>query len=234
MRAVHAMGGHPMPVATCLTVQNRHGLVRVEPVGDALFAASLEAVLADGPVDAIKLGLIGSAGRLRALAQWRASELPEPPLVVDPVLSATAGGWWAGPEMAAAYAALLPRATVVTPNGPELVQLAAGDAEALLRAGCGAVLATDGHGDGRDVEDVLWQSAEQTVFTHPRLERGPVHGTGCALAAAVATRLAQGETIEAACRGAVGVVVACLRETPASTDGLPVPLRWPASSSRRS
>lgn len=68
-------------------------------------------------------------------------------------------------------------------------------------------------------------TAEETiVMRHPRLDRGPIHGTGCALASALGARLARGESRPAAAQGAVDDLVASIERTPVSTDGLAVPL----------
>lgn len=194
-------GVQPLPIAVVLTVQNRHHFRERFAVPPDQWRAALAAALADGPVHAVKTGLLGSVGAIEAIAE--ALQRVDAPLVVDPVLSATAGGFAAGPALAAAYREhLVPRAALLTPNGPELHALAGGDPRRLLAAGCRAVLHKGGHGDGATADDVLYEASAASTFSRPRLATGPVHGTGCALATAIAARLAFGRSLAAACREA--------------------------------
>ena len=157
LRMVHARGAMPLVLATALTVQNRHGMQAVHQVERETLEQCFDAVLADGPVHGIKTGLFASAEQIRWFA-GRLSLLQEGvPLVVDPVFSATAGGWSADAELVDAYRKrLLPMATVVTPNLPELERILPGDdGSGLRQVGCAAVLVKGGHGEGETVRDVL-------------------------------------------------------------------------------
>jgi hydroxymethylpyrimidine/phosphomethylpyrimidine kinase len=224
-RTIHVCGGVAMTVPTATTVQNRLGFVRARPIPAVELSAMLEAVAGDGLPAAAKLGLCADAATVAAVASWlRGLGAAAPPLVVDPVLSATAGG---GPAAAAEVAAALVEqlaglAAVFTPNLPELELL--GGLDRLRAAGCAAVLVTDGHGDGAEVVDRLVTAAGCAEIRHPRLPSGPVHGTGCALSAALATALGRGDPLERACADAVGQVARWLAGTAPSTDGRPVPL----------
>lgn len=224
-RVAQVLGALALPVATCLTVQNRRGMQSCAPVSRSTLTASLRAAIDDGALHAVKTGLFADAATIAAVAAligplFRSGV----PVVVDPVLSATAGGWQgAAPLVEALRQQLLPWATIVTPNLPELARLANGDA--LVLRGLGpAVLVKGGHGDAASLVDRLFTAGDDVEFHHPRLERGPVHGTGCALATSLACRLARGESLEAACAGAIAHVQVCLRATPPSVDGLPEPL----------
>ena len=121
---------------------------------------------------------------------------------------------------------LAPLASVFTPNLPELdVVLGGAPAAALLESGCAAVLVKGGHGDGARLTDRLLQAAGVREYAHDRLATGPVHGTGCALASAIAARLAAGAGIEAACAAAITWLQACLRAMgPADRATVPRPL----------
>jgi hydroxymethylpyrimidine/phosphomethylpyrimidine kinase len=142
------------------------------------------------------------------------------PLVVDPVLSATAGGFEGNQDVIEAYlGALLPMAMVVTPNLPELARLSDVGSSALLARGAGAGLVKDGHGTGDTVEDRLLWSGGEVVLGHPRLEVGEVRGTGCALASALACELGRGRAVDEACRMAVATMGRCLALTPGRSDG---------------
>lgn len=215
-------GVQSLPIAIVLTAQNRHRFRDQFAVPTDQWRAALDAALADGPVHAVKTGLLGSIAVVEALAE--ALRGIDAPLVVDPVLSATAGGFDAGPELAAAYRAhLVPRAALLTPNGPELQAIAGGEVRHLLAAGCGAVLHKGGHGAGTLAEDVLHERGAVQTFGRPRLATGPVHGTGCALATAIAARLALGQPLAEACRGAGDWLHRLLQEL-GPADGLPRPL----------
>ena len=226
LRMVHARGGMPLVLATALTVQNRHRMGDVHPVGLPVLESSLDAILADGPLHGVKTGLFASAQQLRWIAGRLAPLREQFPLVVDPVLTATAGGWSADTELVDAYLeCLLPLATVATPNLPELERLLPGDdGTGLLRAGCASVLVKGGHGEGDVVVDVLCTERGRREFAHPRVKVGPVHGTGCALASALAVYLGAGELLETACELAIADLQRCLQATPSSPDDLPQPL----------
>lgn len=214
---------HALPIATTFTEQNRHGFRRGHAVPTEQWSRALHAALDDGEVHAAKVGLLADAVAVRGVARELAPLRGRVPIVVDPVLSATAGGFTAGAEMAAAYLELLvPLATVLTPNVPELAALVAGDAQRALAAGAGAVLEKGGHREAASSDDVLWQGGDRVVFRRERLACGPVRGTGCALAAAIASRLARGSSVAESCRLAGDWLAALLRTLgPPAPDGLP-------------
>ncbi len=202
----------PLPIAVATTEQNRRGFRRCQPVPAESWCRALHVVLDDGPVHAVKVGLLADEVSVRTVARELAPLRGRAPIVIDPVLSATAGGWTPAPALVATVLELLvPLATVLTPNAPELAALCDGDAGRALAAGARAVLLKGGHADGASSADVLRQGDEQIVFRRERLACGPVRGTGCALAASIASRLAHGASIAAACRHAGDWVAALLR-----------------------
>ena len=226
-RVMQDHGGFPMTVAACLTVQNCRGVRSVHPVDRGLVVEMIAAAVEDGPVDAVKVGMLASPDLVVAVADALAfARAAAVPVVVDPVLGTTAGGWDAGAELVVTYRrVLLPNATVVTPNLPELELLSAGEPGALLDLGCRAVLVTGGHAAGDVVEDRLHRAGEELVFRHPRLSVGSVHGTGCALASALASRLASGASVDGAARDAVATVQRYLANTDPGDAGATVPIR---------
>jgi len=215
-RTLHAHAAMALPVVAALTVQNRFGVRAVEAVRTESLRAAFRAAIDDGPVHAIKTGLLASAEQIEALAQLLGELRPRPPLVVDPVLSATAGGHQAPPQVAAAYRRrLVPLATVLTPNLPEAEAILAGArVDALLAEGCQAVLLKGGHGSGPELTDRLLQRGGELRFSHRRLPVGRVHGTGCALASSLAAGLAHGRTVVAASGDAIGWLQRCLQSLP--------------------
>ncbi|MHC5064255.1 MAG: bifunctional hydroxymethylpyrimidine kinase/phosphomethylpyrimidine kinase [Planctomycetota bacterium] len=232
VRVIADCGADPLAIASCLTVQNRMGLSQAEPSSPELIRGSLEAVFAEGVVDAIKTGLVLDSPSLEVFLQGLDEAGYAGPMVVDPVLSVSAGGWEAGQELLLAIAEqLLPRATVVTPNLPELAAMQpGGDAAALLGLGAKAVLLKDGHGTGPETVDRLITQDALQEFPRPRLNSGSVHGTGCALASALATFLARSRDLCSAAEAAVDKIQSYLARTPLSPDGRAVNLHIPAAS----
>jgi len=204
IQAVTALGAHPAPVVTALTVQDTVNARAVQTVDPQLVIAQAEAVLADMAVAAIKLGLLGSAEIGEAVAELLARH-PHLPVVVDPVLYAAGGAALAEERLVAVYLERLAvRAALITPNALESRRLAptAADAQArarvLLARGAGAVLIKGGDETTPSVINEL-HAADGSVerWEWPRLP-GSFHGSGCTLASAIAARLAHGDALRAA------------------------------------
>jgi hydroxymethylpyrimidine/phosphomethylpyrimidine kinase len=220
--AMHGCLG--LPVVTAWTVQNRHRFDSRSPLPPDQLAAALAAALEDGAVDAVKIGMLGSAATVAFVASALRPLVGRVPIVIDPVLVSTVSGLSASTAMAAAYLEhLLPIASVLLPNHAETAAICGERADAALASGCAAVLAKDGHGEGAIVDDVLWRRDHAARhFRRSRLAVGPVRGTGCALATAVAAQLAGGLPLETACQQAGDWLHLLLQELgPAPVDGLP-------------
>lgn len=202
----------PLPVPLVLTEQSRSGFRRWHAVAPEIWCRAMRGVLDDGPVHAVKVGLIADAAVVRTVARELAIVGPGVPIVVDPVLSATAGGYRADSEVAASYRDhLLARCDLFTPNVPELEAICAGDPARALAAGAGAVLLKGGHGTGARCDDTLCTGCDRITFGRERLAVGAVRGTGCALASAIAARLAHGAPLGDACRHAGDWLASVLR-----------------------
>lgn len=196
-----------------VTAQNTREVRQVEVLPAALVVAQIDAVVEDLPPQAVKTGALGSPEVVEVVAA-AAVRHGLRPLVVDPVMISKHGDALLGPEAADALRrALLPRATLVTPNLPEAVTLLGGgvieserDMEAAARAlvglGAGAALLKGGHGSGAEVVDLLYDGREVLRLAAPRLETRHTHGTGCSYSAAIAARLAHGDALAAALRAA--------------------------------
>ncbi len=213
-----------LPIALATTEQSLAGFRRCHAVAPEHWCRALHAVLADGPVHAVKVGLIPDAAILRTVARELAALPASTPIVIDPVLSATAGGLLATPELPAAYLEhLVPKATLFTPNHPELLAVCGGEATRALQAGAKAVLVKGGHAEGATCDDVLHRGKDRIEFRRERLPVGRVRGTGCTLAAAIAARLAHGASLGDACRFAGDWLAQLLRVLgpAASTDAPP-------------
>jgi len=211
-----ALGCHPATVVTCLTVQDTTNVCELVPIDPEIVLKQARAVLADLPVRAIKVGLLGSAAVATAVAEVL-REAAEIAVVVDPVLAAGGGRDLADPALVAALVeTLLPRATLVTPNSDEARRLTgrddpAGCAAALLRTGCRAVLVTGGHEPGERLVNRLYRPGQpERTFETPRLS-GRFRGTGCTLATAIAAGLANGLALEEAVPRAMAYTSAAIR-----------------------
>ncbi len=210
LKTITMLGGYGASALTALTVQNTQGVTDVMPVPDAFVAAQISAVLTDIGADSIKTGMLPSADIIQTVAKTIDEHAPEAALVVDPVMTAKGGAVLTPTDAIDALRnVLIPDATLVTPNIPEAEELlgrritslsqmkqAAGD---LLKFDCDAVLLKGGHLTGDELFDVLATGETLEVFSSPRLDTPHTHGTGCTLASAIATGLAQGLEL----RGAV-------------------------------
>jgi hydroxymethylpyrimidine/phosphomethylpyrimidine kinase len=217
VRVLTECGVDALCAITAVTAQTNARTGSIHHVPAALINEQITAAFATRTINAIKIGMLGTAATVEAVA----ANLPEaaPPMVLDPVLVASSGGVLldeAGIEAMRQH--LLPRTTLFTPNIPEAATLlnepAADDvttmieqAQRLLRMGPSAVLLKGGHADGTEAIDVLVLSdGDSLILASPRstLRR---RGTGCAFASAAAAALAQGATISDACRAAKRYIV---------------------------
>lgn len=199
-----ALGCYPVCVLTAVTVQNTLGVTRFSILDPALVAAQAQALIRDLPVQAVKTGMLGSAGVVEAVAA-ALEEIREVPVVVDPVLASDAGDSLSETGLTDALRRrLLARTRVVTPNLLEAQALSGADqpavmAERMLACGCDGVLITGTHaGSGPEIVHRWFRRGQAPrVSRWPRLE-GRFHGSGCTLAAAISGHLAKGLDSDAA------------------------------------
>jgi hydroxymethylpyrimidine kinase/phosphomethylpyrimidine kinase len=221
LKTATLLGVYGLTVVTALTVQNSLGVQAVHPVAADVAAAQLDAVLDDFPVNAVKIGMVGTGAIVRIIAR-RLRDLPEiPPVVLDPVLAAGRGGALLDEEgLALLKSELFPLATILTPNVPEAERLSGlaidtpahlEDAARKLQAlGPAWVLAKGGHLAGEPV-DVLTDGKNAYHLPGTRLAAPHNHGSGCLLATALAAHLAQGLTVPEAVNQARELVRSALR-----------------------
>ena len=182
----------------------------MHPVPVDMVVAQMTSVLDDLGVDAVKIGMIGSAATVHAVAD--VLEALDVPIVFDPVMIATSGSVLADADTIAAFERLMGIASVVTPNIPELAAL--GGEAAVLAHGC-HVVAKGGHGDGASVTDrLLSPGGEIRRLIGKRFDTDDTHGTGCTLASALAAGLASGLGIEDAFVQAVRFVRIAMMHAP--------------------
>jgi len=211
IKTAMAFGVYAQTAVTAVTAQTTRGVRAVQCLTPEIVRGQIEAALEDIGADAIKLGMLGNGPIAAAVAD--ALENVRLPLVADPVLLSSSGAVLLdGEGIEILKQRLLSRATLLTPNLPEVEALigisAASDhgirnaSQAFAMLGCQNILLKGGHGDGPTVRDVLVEGGARTVFESPRQQTRHTHGTGCTLATAVVCGLAQGLDLkEAVARG---------------------------------
>lgn len=198
IKAITMLGGHAMTAITAVTAQNTLGVQGVHAVPTDMVLAQIDSVVSDIGVDAVKIGMLGSAETANAVADYLIKLKKnvgnrDLSVVFDPVMVATSGSALADAETISAFERLMRIATLVTPNLPELKALG-GDAP-VSSHGC-VVLAKGGHGQGDLLLDRLFSdSGEIARWEDQRIATLHTHGTGCTLASAIATGLGQGMTL---------------------------------------
>lgn len=245
IKTVTMLGGHAMTAITAITAQNTLGVQAVLPVPTELVIAQIDSCVSDIGIDAVKIGMIGSAETAHAVAD--VLETIDAPVVFDPVMVATSGDVLADADTIAAFERLMRIATVVTPNLPELEALqkslsqreregaaqrrkGEGDVDAAadphpshafgagpfpLPLGEGFLLIKGGHGEGDEIVDrLIGPQGEVAAWSAARIETRSTHGTGCTLASAITTLLAQGQSLTEAVAGARQFVRLALHDAP--------------------
>lgn len=230
IKAISAMGGYAMTAVTAVTVQNTRGVTGIHAIPDTVVAEQMQAVLEDIGADAVKTGMLASAGLINTVADVLAASETPLPLILDPVMVATSGDRLIGEDAEVALKSrLLPGAALVTPNTLEATRLtgiAITDlhsqieaARALIDAGAQAALVKGGHLEGTSVRDVLVSLRGLEVMERPRLNTPHTHGTGCTLASAIAARVALGHSLPDAVARAGDYLHEAIRRAPGLGEG---------------
>ena len=220
LKTFAALGVYGASVLTALTAQNTKGVFAVHEVPAEFIAAQMDAVFSDLAVSAVKIGMLGSAAAIAAVAAGLRRHRP-PNVVLDTVMTASAGGKLLRDDAVDSLRALIAQARLVTPNLPEAAILTGAtlardeeemyaQAHKLLALGAGAVLIKGGHGSGPESVDILVEGTSRTQFAVPRIETRNTHGTGCTLASAIAAGLARNLLLVDAVRQAKAFVTAAL------------------------
>jgi hydroxymethylpyrimidine/phosphomethylpyrimidine kinase len=218
LKTMLALGVHGMSVVAAVTAQNSVGVQGAWELPVEAVLAQLDSVLGDLGADALKTGMLASPALVHAVASRLRSEAA--PLVVDPVGVSKHGDPLLQAEAVEVLRTeLVPLATVVTPNLPEVEQLTGvrvddeaqlpRAAEAVLALGPRWVLVKGGHLSG-DAVDLLTDGSTRHLLRARRLDNRHTHGTGCTLASAIAARLALGDDVPAAVAAAKDYVTGAL------------------------
>ena len=201
LKTMTAHGVYGMSAVTALTAQNTTGVTDILAVPPAFLAAQLDAVFADIPPDAVKIGMVADAALIHVIAE-KLDEYDAKNVVVDPVMVATSGARLISEDAVEALVSeLLPRAALITPNILEaevLADMAITDRTAMTAAAAriherthAAVLMKGGHSVD-DATDLLVDDTGARWFEGRRIATSNTHGTGCTLSSAIASNLARG------------------------------------------
>ena len=208
LKTFSALGVYGASAITALTAQNTKGVQSWIASPDEFVAAQIVSVTSDLDVDAIKIGMLGNAEIVGAIAGTLASlrELPEVPVIVDPVMIAASGDPLISENTVEAMCEqLLPLADLVTPNLMEAAKFLdepvaededamVGQAERLYESGMRAVLLKGGHLPGDTAVDILFDG-EVSRYAAPKVKTENTHGTGCTLSSAIAAEMAKGASL---------------------------------------
>ena len=220
LKTFAALGVYGASIIGALTAQNTKGVTAIHDVPADFITAQIDAVFSDLDVGAVKIGMLGNATAIAAVAagleRHRARNV-----VLDPVLVASTGEDLLRADALDALRSLMSRARVVTPNlfeaGVLLDAALAHDedemlaqGQRLLALGPAAVVMKGGHAGGLESADLLVEPGGSTRFAAPRLETRNTHGTGCTFASAIAAGLAKGKELVEAVRDAKAYVSAAI------------------------
>jgi hydroxymethylpyrimidine/phosphomethylpyrimidine kinase len=226
LKTFAALGVYGASAITALTAQNTEGVDAVLVVPPDFVARQIRVVARDLDVRAVKVGMLATSEIIEAVAEQLKS-LHGIPVVLDPVMVAASGDILLDENaIDTLRTALLPRATLLTPNLPEAAKLLdeseAKDeaamrrqAEALRQLGAQAVLVKGGHAKGPAAIDILVDVEGVLPLEAPRIETRNTHGTGCTLSSAIAAELAKGASLRQAVTRAKAYVTAALKSADA-------------------
>ncbi|MEW9854822.1 bifunctional hydroxymethylpyrimidine kinase/phosphomethylpyrimidine kinase [Novosphingobium sp. M1R2S20] len=210
IKTITMMGGFAMTAITAITAQNTLGVTGVDVISPEMVAAQIDACISDIGVDAVKIGMLGSAAVAHAVADRL--EALSVPVVFDPVMIASSGSVLADKETIAAFERLMTLAALTTPNVPELAALGGPEAMALRNV---TYLAKGGDAPGAVVLDRLLNAGQSPIeWRAPRIVTRHSHGTGCTLSSAIATSLGRGVDLRSAVEQARAFVRAALEAAP--------------------
>jgi len=218
LKAFARVGVHGMTAVTAITVQNTVGVSAVQAIGREIIEGQVRAVAEDIGVDAVKIGMLGTAETVEAVVA-ALRHVGDAPVVVDPVMVAESGAVLLDEDARAALVErLLPLAAVVTPNIPEArVLTGLGEeasqeelARAVLALGPEAVVVTGGHSE--EIVDLFCDGGQVVEIPGERHPDGAAHGSGCTHSSALSAYLARGEGPLEAARKAREIASAAVRD----------------------
>lgn len=205
IKTMAANGVYAMSAITALTAQNTTGVTGIMEVTPEFLGQQLDAVFTDIYPDAVKIGMVSSAGLIETISE-KLKFYNAQNIVVDPVMVSTSGSKLLMDDAVEALkSCLFHQAILLTPNIPEagvLTGLSILNEEDMIHAaenisnefGC-AVLLKGGH-NINDANDLLYWNHKYRWFIGERIDNKNTHGTGCTLSSAIASFLAKGMDLE--------------------------------------
>lgn len=194
IKTISALGGYAASAITAITVQNTLGVKSNTAVEADLLEAQIDAVLSDLDVCAVKIGMLATLDNVRVVVD-QLTKHTVPYVVCDPVMLSTSGYPLLSAEgVDFAKQHLFPLCSLITPNLPEAKMLG-GEGSMLAKTWNTAVLVKGGHSDSNLLTDTLYINNTTHTFTSPRIKTTNLHGTGCTLSSAIATNLANGDSL---------------------------------------
>jgi hydroxymethylpyrimidine/phosphomethylpyrimidine kinase len=220
VKTISALGAYGCGVVAALTAQNTRAVTGVHLPPNDFIRLQIDTLFADVPIAAAKIGMLGNAGVVRAVADGLnvSNRRKLAFVVLDPVMVAKSGDkLLADDAIAMLREALFPLATMITPNLPEAAVLleqtvpeslkdmrraAEKLRETLPHSGQRWVLLKGGHLPGGDLVDLLFDGDRMIELESRRIDTNNTHGTGCTYSAAIAALLPQRPDVPAAVRDA--------------------------------
>jgi hydroxymethylpyrimidine/phosphomethylpyrimidine kinase len=226
VKTMSALGSYGCAVIAALTAQNTQGVTNVAPVPPAFVGQQIDTLFADVRIDAVKIGMLGQQPVIQVVAEKLARWLP-PQVILDPVMVAKSGDLLLEREAVGALReALLPQATVLTPNLPEagvlleerpvetvkeMRRVAERLRNKMAYDGRRWVMLKGGHLPGDDTVDLLHDGDRMIELPGVRIATRNTHGTGCTLSAALAALVPQTGDVPEAARRAKAYLTEAIR-----------------------
>lgn len=199
LKTFSATGVYGMNVLTAIAVQNTVGVKEIYDISTDCILSQLETIFEDILPDAIKIGMLFSVEIIEVVADFLQRRAQNIPIVLDPVmLSKSNHPLLTSSAIQSLKTMLVPQAHIITPNLPEASRLVGCDKDKLnlakkcLALGCKAVLLKGGHEINDFSQDLFLSSKKSFTMSKPRIQSKNTHGTGCTLAAAITSYIAQG------------------------------------------
>ncbi len=206
-----ALECYGLSVITALTAQNTKGINAVYPVNEASVSEQFRTIASDIPIDAVKIGMLGSIGIIKTVATLLKELQGTPPVVLDTILASSGGISLLSEEaIRLMKKELFPLASLITPNLPETARLLGmrevpatresieKAAMKLFETGATSVLVKGGHSEDDNCCDCLLHDNRFYWFSSKKITTDNTHGTGCTLSSAIAAFMARGEKMESA------------------------------------
>jgi len=224
LKTFSALGVFGTTVIAALTAQNTQGVTGIHTIPVDFIALQIDTLYSDIRIDAVKVGMVGTAG-VAAIVADRLKAQKARNIVVDPVMVAKGGASLIdNAAVAGLKESLIGMATIITPNIPEGARLTGRPqptdidgmrdlAAALYELGSQYVLLKGGHLTGKESVDLLYDGSTSVVLSADRIPTKNTHGTGCTLSSAVAALLAKGRTVEEAVLEAKEYITGAIRES---------------------